>query len=140
MERAYNWKDVKNEVSLWSIEGKGYRSWSPNWVQSTLIRATNQKRAQHCFVLPRVSRLCQSSLLSCIICLLFFLPAHASPPSPSAPLTSRGKTKHVKDRKVRDGQRDKETELLVGVEGMAALFAPTQALPPGTGNPANCSP
>lgn len=41
-ERVYNWKDVKNEVSVWSIEGKGHRSRSPNSAQSTLIRATNQ--------------------------------------------------------------------------------------------------
>ena len=41
-ERVYNWKDVKNEVSVWSIGSKGHRSRSPNSAQSTLIRATNQ--------------------------------------------------------------------------------------------------
>lgn len=41
-EWVYNWKDVKNEVSVWSIEGRGHRSRSPNSAQSTLIRATNQ--------------------------------------------------------------------------------------------------
>lgn len=41
-EWVYNWKDVKNEVSVWSIEGRGHGSRSPNSAQSTLIRATNQ--------------------------------------------------------------------------------------------------
>lgn len=41
-EWVYNWKDVKNEVSVWSIEGRGHRSRSPKSAQSTLIKPTNQ--------------------------------------------------------------------------------------------------
>lgn len=113
MEWTYNWKDVKNEVSVWSIEGKGHRSWSPNPAQSMLIRATNH--TQRCFVFPcfTVTSLFffyQSALLIAdIIYSIFYfgLSARALVKSEGerGTVCQRHKKMCVKDRK-----RDKESE------------------------------
>lgn len=146
MEWAYNWKDVKNEVSVRSIEGKGHGGRALKWAQSMLIRATNHRRTRTISLCLLISLLFSSTSSVFYFDLNSCLTSQSLSASVEQYCGVRGGTVCDGDGEKEDGDKEPESVcwlykwLLAGVEGMAALSAPTQALPPGTGNPANCSP